>query len=782
MKNILRSWLSRHSLNFKLNFGILTCVGLGYLGLAALISEQSAPIIKSQIENNAKISVEAYISDFTRIVTAAERVVLNAKNTLEQIDNNNIPSLRMVLYSALKTVDKSDLDIIDAWVYVFAPEDVSRGNLYLSKFYENQYIAFNIEEISNIYNKFPWFKEVPKKENIYWSEPYIDKGRNQIVVTCLVPFAFSNIDDFDGLMAITIGLSDIQSHVSDFSFYKSGKLLLLSKSGLFVTHPNPDIALKKTIFEEAKEINLPQLISVGKELQAGRSGHIHIPYSPLVNDAAILFYAPIKHIGWGVCLVYAQNEFLQPMQQFQFKILTSLLICIILLLALINRICHHSTIQLRTLGDIATQYGNGDFSKTFREIPSTSDIYRLASALSNMKFNLLNYIEQEREEATEKQKSQSELEIARNIQKAALSTQIPNHSSFDIATLMEPAKQVGGDFYDFFFVDDDKFTIVVADVSGKGIPAALYMMKAITLIKNISKGKLAPEVVFEHTNNQLYEGNEGCMFVTAFMAVIDLKTGDVNYVNAGHNPPLMGNGENYHFLAPKKNIALGIKKDAKFVAEHLRLQPNEHLFLYTDGVTEAENKSFKRYGEMKLKNILQKANATPQDNLQFVLKDIKKFTKGASQSDDITMLDFMYKGKNKHILDIEANVKKISDVLTFIRKEMKTHKIDEHIQFNVTMAAEEIFSNISLYAYKATDVARVQIATALEDDIYTIIFMDRGKKYNPLAQKQPNVNQELKERKIGGLGVFLAKKLSDEMAYRRQDEQNILTIRFKIKK
>ena len=780
MKNILRSWLSRHSLNFKLNFGILTCVGLGYLGLAALISEQSAPIIQSQIENSAKISVEAYISDFTRTITAAERVVLNAKNTLAQVDSNDILSLRMVLYSALKTVDSTDLNIIDAWVYVFSPEDVSRGDLYLSKFYEKKYIGFNIEKISDFYKKFPWFKAVPKKEKIYWSEPYIDNVKNQVVVTCLVPFAFHNTDEIDSLMAVTVGLSDIQSHISNFSFYESGKLLLLSKSGLYVAHPNPNIALKKTIFEVAKEMGLPQLNSVGKELQIGRSGHIHIPFSPLVNDAAILFYAPIKHIGWGVCLVYAQNEFMKPMKQFQFKILTSILISVILLLALINRICHHSTIQLRTLSDIATQYGNGDFSKSFYEIPSTSDIHRLASALSNMKYNLLNYIEQERDEASEKQKRQSELEIARNIQKAALSTQMPNHSSFDIATLMKPAKQVGGDFYDFFFVDDDKFAIVVADVSGKGIPAALYMMKAITLIKNISKGKLAPEVVFEHTNNQLYEGNEGCMFVTAFMAVIDLKTGDVNYVNAGHNPPLMGSKSNYHFLEPKKNIALGIKKDVKFQAEHLKLLENEHLFLYTDGVTEAENQSLKLYGEKRLNNILQKATANPEDNLSLVLNDIKKFTKGTPQSDDITMLDFVYKGISEHVLDVEADVKKIGEVLEFIQKEMKGYKINKHIQFNATMAAEEIFSNISIYAYKATDLARVQVSTALADGVYAITFTDKGKKYNPLAQKQPDVTQELKDRKIGGFGVFLAKKLSDDMVYRREGKQNILTIRFKI--
>ena len=779
MINCVKSWFSKHSLNFKLNVSILSCVGLGSLALLAFIFERSAPIIEKQIESNAKLSVDAFVSDFTNTAIAAERVVLSAKNTLSQVVDSDITSFNMVLKSALQTVNDAELNFTNAWIYVFAPEDVSRGDLYFGTVYEHKYIKFHTERVDNFYVRFPWFKDVPKEEKIYWSEPYIDTVTGQTVITCLVPFRFSNKDDFDGLMALTIDLSDVQSQVRDFSFYESGKLLLLSKSGLYVAHPDENIALKMTIFELSDKLKLPQLFSVGKALQAGLSGHVHIPYSSVVSGPAIFFYAPIKHIGWGVCLVYSQNEFLRPMHQFQITIILALLFGIALLLFLINRICHHSTTQLILISDIATQYGNGDFSKQFDGIPSTIDINRLATALTNMRTNLMKYIKQEKDVATEKQRVQSELEIARNIQKSALSTTYPENQAFDLATVMLPAKHVGGDFYDFFFIDDDKFAIVIADVSGKGIPAALYMMKAITLIKNISKGKLAPEVVFEHTNNQLNEGNDTFMFVTAFMAVINLKTGDVDYVNAGHNPPLIGDENGYAYLNPIKNVVLGVRPNAKFVAEHLKLMPHQHIFLYTDGVTEAQNVKSKFYGEERLRKILQRTSGRPCDNLKLILNDIKKFAKDVAQSDDITMLDFVYTGKEKNMV-FDADAKLIPDVLNFIKQDMSALNIDQKTQFNAITAVEEIFSNIAFYAYPVGTKGKVTMSTTYGNSLYTVTLIDEGRKYNPLENKDPDVKADFKDREIGGLGVLLAKKLSSKISYSRINKQNVLSMSFEI--
>jgi len=783
MTKSFKFWLSKHSLRFKLSISILTCVCLAFLNLAFLISRQTAPILAAQLNDSAKKSVEVYVTNFSHLATDAERVILNTKNTLSEMSEDNVEGIKVLLSSAIKTVYDSDLSFLNAWLYTFPPENVSSGTLYISTDHKDtQSIDFESKHISNLYDIFPWFKEVPKEEKIYWSEPYLDKETQKTVFTCLIPFKFISQTDFNGLFALTIDLSDIEKRINDFSFYETGKLILLSRSGLYVTYPEPGVALKKTIFELSETLHHPELKVIGNNLAAGISGTTTIPKLPIFKGKAIFFYAPIKNLGWSFCLVYAAHEFFKPIRQSQIIIFISLLISVLLLIFIINWICRHATKQLFTISDIAAQYGCGDFSESFNELPTSSDVGRLANALSNMRTNLLDYISRERTMASEKQRAQSELDIARHIQTSALSTKYPENDAFEIATMMIPARKVGGDFYDFFFIDENKFAVVVADVSGKGIPAALYMMKALTLIKNISKSKKSLDFVFHHVNEQLCEGNDTCMFVTAFMAVIDLISGETKYVNAGHNPPLIGTPGKYHFMQPKRNIILGINPNATFVEETMHLDSDMHLFLYTDGVTEAENAKSKFYGEDRLLKILNKATETPKDNLDIVLKDLKKFVKNNPQSDDITMLDFVFHGKKKTSLILPADIKKIKDVIDFLKKDMQEHNLSEKAQFNMVMASEEIFSNIAMYAYETKENALATVLTSAENGFYYITFIDNGKKYNPLKAKEPDMSLEMKDRNVGGLGIFLAKKLSDTLTYSYKNKQNILVMGIAIDK
>ncbi len=770
----MMNWLNKHSLAFRLSITIIACVCLVFFVLIYFISGRVEKIIHAQINHTAQEAVNAYAGDFNRLTSDVEQIVTNTKNTLSQTRENDVSSLEVVLNSAIQTVENSDLNFTEAWVYTFPAEDVSTGTFYISKYLKNGKIDFSSKKISNFYEAFPWFKEVPKKEKIYWSEPYIDVDTGKAVVTCLIPFKFKDEIDFNGLAALTVDLSTIQKSINNFSFYETGKLLLLSRSGLYVTHPDNNIALKMTIFELSKKINLPELETAGKKMFAGETGNIWIPHSSVYNGPVIFFYTPIKKIGWGLCLVYAQSVLLKPIQRFQIIMTIGLLVGILTLLFIINQICKHSTNQLLQLSKLAEKYGRGDFSESFKETPFSSDIRILAKALSNMRTNILDYTEKERKDAADKQKSQSELEIARNIQKASLSTKYPQHEAFKIATMMIPAREVGGDFYDFFFIDQNHFAVVMADVSGKGIPAALYMMKSQTLIRNISKNNIDIADVFYRVNNELCEGNDTCMFVTVFMAVVDLLKGDVQYVNAGHTPPMLKTQNGYDFMSPKKNLILGISRNTTFAVEKIKLNIGDHLFLYTDGVTEAENAKAKFYGTDRLKKILQKATDDPETNLNLVLSGIKKFVKENAQSDDITMLDFAYLGSSEGRLSLPADNKNLSKMIDFLKTDMAKHCVPQKKQFNVIVAAEEIFSNIANYAYQKDGT--VEILTYVHDNIYYVRFSDSGKKYNPLEHKDPDVTLDLKDRKIGGLGIFLAKKLSDTISYSYEKKKNILTI------
>lgn len=391
-----------------------------------------------------------------------------------------------------------------------------------------------------------------------------------------------------------------------------------------------------------------------------------------------------------------------------------------------------------------------------------------------MRTNLLEYIDREKQEISEKQKVLSELDIAKKIQLSALNVDFPKHPSFQLDARMIPAKQIGGDFYDFFFLSKNRVAIVIADVSGKGISAALYMMRAKEVIKHIAKYVPSVAKIFELANNILCEGNSVCMFVSAFLAVINLKTGEMEYVNAGHLPPFLITHRKCQKIIPKPNFVLGGKENIIFETGKIKLLPNSYIVLYTDGITEAENRERKFFGEERLQSILQTCSGSPKDLVDKVIAEVKDFSQGALQSDDITMLVFYYRGQSSDTLTIDADIKNLCTVLNFIEQDMQQKQIPQDIRAKVMVVAEELFSNIALYAYESG--GEVSIKTSLYKNIYNLKLIDSGKPYNPIEHKEPDIYQPVEERPIGGLGIFIAKKMANFLTYSREKGKNILKI------
>lgn len=266
-----------------------------------------------------------------------------------------------------------------------------------------------------------------------------------------------------------------------------------------------------------------------------------------------------------------------------------------------------------------------------------SELAQLAKAFNKMKTDIKTHLTQLTEISKEKEKIESELAIAKEIQTSALPTDFPQGEFFQLAASMTPAREVGGDFYDFFPIDDKHYVFVVADVSGKGITAALYMMSAKTAIKNMLQAGYPIEEAISKANNTLCDNQAG-MFVTAFIGIIDLENGQVQYVNAGHCPPLHKTQNGYEYVNINRNMILGVRLNYKYESKTFVLKDHERLFLYTDGVTEAQDKNYKMFGEERLHETLNQKELSLSDTLNHVYKSIKKFVKKAPQSDDIIML------------------------------------------------------------------------------------------------------------------------------------------------
>lgn len=395
----------------------------------------------------------------------------------------------------------------------------------------------------------------------------------------------------------------------------------------------------------------------------------------------------------------------------------------------------------------------------------------------------------------EKELMNTELDIAKKIQQNMLPHFDDlnfNNKNFDMFGLNLPEKEVGGDFYDYIFVDPKHIIVVIADVSGAGIPAALFMAKAKTLIHSIIKFETRPNEILKIVNNELASQNEECYFVTAGIYFIDLETKKITSSNAGHEDPIVikNNGE---VLLDKEihSPALATDQDIDYKINILELSDGDILFLYTDGVVEAINSKDELYGIDRLLSELKNAqDFTPKHIIEHIKNSISEFSDVSEQYDDITMFCFKFLTE-KEIYDsnIVSNtiVKKtnsnclaeiISDSSKFI-KNIVGEEVYKNISHDIELCIEELVVNIIDYAYTDEDIKNnkndiiLDIMIDKNKNEIKITTTDNGIKFNPLLIKEPDINADLEDRKVGGLGIFLIKKYMNELNYKYINNQNI---------
>ncbi len=376
-----------------------------------------------------------------------------------------------------------------------------------------------------------------------------------------------------------------------------------------------------------------------------------------------------------------------------------------------------------------------------------------------------------------------ELEMAYQIQHSALPSVFPpypNRTEFDIFASMNPAKEVGGDFYDFYFVSRNHLAFTVADVSGKGIPASLFMMTAKTTIKDLAESGLRVNEVLERANEQLCVNNDAGMFVTAWIGILNIRTGVVHFANAGHNPPLVRHGDgSFEYLRTRPGLVLAGMEGMHYREETVQLQVGDTIFLYTDGVTEATNSANELYGEVRLRHVLNMSRAQTMQKLCACVKsDVDIFVGDAPMFDDITMLALNYKGNLKEIT-CPATIENITTVTEFVDTQLDFYGCTEKAMQQINVALDEILSNIASYAYPNGE-GNVTVQVDVKDKVVKITFRDDGIAFNPLKLEDPDVSLDAAERSIGGLGIFLVKKTMDSVTYERCDEQNVLRLEKKI--
>lgn len=392
----------------------------------------------------------------------------------------------------------------------------------------------------------------------------------------------------------------------------------------------------------------------------------------------------------------------------------------------------------------------------------------------------------------EKTRIDKDLAMAKAIQLSALPSVFPPYperKEFDIYATMHPAKEVGGDFYDFFFIDGERLVFEIADVSGKGIPAALFMMTSKTLIKSLAETRrFTLEEVVNKSNKMLCENNETQMFVTAFVCMFNTRTKELTYVNCGHNPPLLRHNNEYTYLHAKKGFVLAGLDMFNYREEHMTLVPGDVVYLYTDGVSEAQNTKEELFNETRLINSLNSIRNvdSPKDIIEHVTKDVKEFTINAEQSDDITQICFtLFNVQSKNMIEVETKpVRENVDILIdTLNKAIGDYPISAKQNGELKVIIDELFTNVVSYAFKEdkeTNVFKFAAGFDIDKKECTLIFKDNGTPFDPINKTDPNTSLSVEERDVGGLGIFLVKKMSTNLEYKYSAGFNVLTILKKI--
>ena len=490
-----------------------------------------------------------------------------------------------------------------------------------------------------------WYTSAMEAGTVLFTDTYPDAYGRGLMISCAAPF-YDAQDQFAGVVCMDILIGDLTSYVIDVALGEGAYAFLVNASGDIIA--SADMKATDAAFESILDAS-SAVYEVSAPIINGETGVM------LTSGGVYYAYTPVSSANWKFCVHIPESLVLAPVKAMErniiaaiFAFVAALALIIFCVVLMVRRFSQKLTAPLTALGQDVQTISSGDLDYR-AEIRSNDEIGDLAGSFNNMAASLKQHIENLTAVTAEKERIGAELDVATHIQKSMLPCifpPFPERKEFDVYATMNPAKEVGGDFYDFFMVDDTHLAVVMADVSGKGVPAALFMVIGKTLIKDHTQPGKSLGEVFTDVNNMLCDSNSEGLFITAFEGVLDLVTGEFRYVNAGHEPPyLCKQGEGFEAYKIKAGFVLAGMEDLRYREGSLQLSPGDRIFLYTDGVTEATDGANQLYGSERLHRVLNaNLDAGPETLLPAVKADVDQFVGDAPQFDDITMLCLAYRG------------------------------------------------------------------------------------------------------------------------------------------
>ena len=625
-----------------------------------------------------------------------------------------------------------------------------------------------------------------------WTEPYMDLDvttNTSEMVTSYCQTIKDKQDQLIGVINISLSLNWLSQTISAVKPYPNSYSIMIGRGGTYFVHPDSTKITRQTIFTQTLEQPDTAMTALGHAMQRGEEGLKHMKIN---GEDSYVFYKPLGQTGCSMAIVCPESDIFGGFDRLRNSVRAIVLVGLLLMLYLFIRIITRELRPLRRLAYEAETIASGQFDAELPDFQRTDEIGQLSHSFGNMQQSLVKYIEELKNTTAQKASIESDLRIASDIQMGMLPERFPTREDRDDVQLyasLTPAKEVGGDLFDFYF-RDEKLFFCIGDVSGKGVPASLFMAVTRSTFRTVSAHESMPDRIVTIMNKTIADMNKNHMFVTLFVGVLDLPTGRLRYCNAGHDAPLLvgaGMGE----LPCDPNIPVGFMPTWKYSLQEAHIFTGTTIFLFTDGLTEAMNAEYAQFQMERVNDVANRALAKqqqePRQLIAQMTEAVHQFVGDAEQSDDLTMMAIQYIKQQSDVkmrksIVLPNDTQEVPRLNSFIEEVCQTVGFDENVTMQVKVAVEEAVVNVMKYAYPIGQRGDVTIEAASNDVRLKITIIDCGKPFDPTVQGEVDTTLSAEQRNIGGLGIHIMRQNMDSINYERMDNLNVLTLRKKYKK
>ena len=713
--------------------------------------------------NYDSVRKEAVTNAFSQL-RALNLEMENVLSSVASAINNMVPRAEIM---AVESRDTSEFLLLLKDILRNTPQLKDIAIALEPYYYRNQkqFAAYSISEGDSIksmmltdplytYPYYDWYVIPRCTDSTYWTDPYIDRVWGNLSMCSYTAPLHDGDGKFIGVICASIETQWLTSKIDNIRLYDHSYNFIIGKAAGYIVHPDNSLIINETIFSYALQTGNTALAESGRRMIAGETGMSELSIN---GSPGIIFFTSVPSNNWSIAAICPESDIFAGAYRTLIIMLVIALLSIFIMAVTVSLTVRKATAPLATLAASADRIAEGDFNSAMPHFHGKDEIGRLCRSFSSMQQSLSSYMDRLQRTTAAKQRIESELSIAREIQMGMVPKTFPPYperDDIDIYAVLYPAKEIGGDLYDFF-IKDGRLFFAIGDVSGKGVPASLLMAVTRSHFRSVASALKDPVRIIESMNRALADTNEANMFVTIFCGIFDLETGEMTYSNAGHNPPLLlsSQGE-VTMMTPDPNLPIGLFKDFGYTGGKITVQAGTTLLLYTDGLTEAENPDSQLYGEQRLtKSLEAQKGKSAQDIILGVYADAQAHVQNAVQSDDMTIMVIQYKGKDtasgpdRRILNLSNKVSELEKLTLFIDDVCESAGVDSATAMSINLAMEEA---VSIY--------------------------DRGIPFDPTARAEADVSLSAEERKIGGLGIFLVKQIMDRVEYERRGDENILKL------